>query len=472
MDGRRGEFGRLVRLAAPLVLAQLAQNGLSFVDTVMVGRLGPGALAAMALGATTFFTTSIITSSVLFAVGPLVAQAIGGGRREEAGQVASQALWLALLFSVPGMVIFNTIGPLLGGLGLEPETARLASGYLRAISFGFPFYLLFQALRGFLEGNGDARPIMGIAFLGVVLNIALCEVLIFGHLGFPALGVVGTGFATGTVYFVMFGLALLLVTHRYPDLRLLGGMRTFRPALIRELVRVGWPIGFTTGLEVGLFSASALLMGRFGDDTLAAHQVAMQSASMTFMIPLGMAIATGVLVGQAAGRGDEAAVRRMGFMGIGVAMGVMTLTAALFHFAPAVVIGLYADISNPANGPMMAMAVSFLSIAAVFQLFDGVQVTAVGALRGLKDTRVPALYTLVSYWLVGMPLGLLLAFRMGVGARGLWFGMVAGLATSAVLMTTRFARRTGGGPGRRPLGGEHQVTDAPAPASQPPQLVP
>lgn len=439
---RRSEFLGLLRLAGPLVLAQLAQNGLGFVDTLMVGRLGPGALAAMALGATTFFTTSIVTSSVLFSVGPLVAQAVGAGRRDEAGQVASQALWLALVFSVPGLVVFNTIGPLLAGLGLEPETARLAAGYLRAISFGYPFYLAFQALRGFLEGNGDAKPIMVIAFLGVALNVGLCEVLIFGHLGFPALGVVGTGFATATVYGVMFALVLLLVSWRYPERRVVPGMRRLRPDLMREVVRVGWPIGMTTGLEVGLFSVSALLMGRFGDDVLAAHQVAMQSASMTFMIPLGMAIATGVLVGQAAGRGDGLAVRRTGFMGLTVAVAAMALAALLFRFAPRLVIGLYTDVAEPANEAMVAVAVAFLSIAALFQLFDGVQVTAVGALRGLKDTRVPMLYTLVSYWLVGMPSGLALAFWAGVGPRGLWFGMVAGLATSAVLMTTRFARRT------------------------------
>lgn len=440
--GRRSEFIGLLRLAAPLVLAQLAQNGLGFVDTLMVGRLGPGALAAMALGTTTFFTTAIITSSVLYAVGPTVAQAIGGGRRDEAGHVASQAMWLALVFAVPGLVIFNTVGPLLQQLGLEPETVRLASGYLRAISFGYPFYLGFQALRGFLEGNGDARPIMFIAFLGVGLNVLLCEALIFGHFGFPALGVIGTGYATATVYFVMFGLVALLITWRYPMQRILRGMAQVRPQLMRELVRVGWPIGFTTGLEVGLFSLSALLMGRFGDDVLAAHQVAIQSASMTFMLPLGMAIATGVLVGQAAGRGDGAAVRRMGFMGIGVAVAFMVLTASLFAFAPRLVIGLYTDLSDPANSSMIATAMSFLAIAALFQLFDGVQVTAIGALRGLKDTRVPMFLTLVSYWVVGMPLGLLLAFELGVGARGLWFGMVAGLATSAVLMTYRFARRS------------------------------
>lgn len=439
---RRSEFVELARLAAPLVLAQLAQNGLGFVDTLMVGRLGPGALAAMALGATTFFTTSIITSSVLFAVGPTVAQAVGGGRRAEAGAVASQALWLAVACAIPGLIIFNTVGPLLTRFGLEPETARLAAGYLRAISFGYPFYLGFQVLRGYLEGNGDARPIMGIAFLGVALNVVLCEALIFGHFGFPALGVVGTGYATATVYLVMFVLAAALVSWRYAAHGILRGMRRLRPRIIGELVRLGWPIGFTTGLEVGLFSLSALLMGRFGDDMLAAHQVAIQSASMTFMVPLGMAISTGVLVGQAAGRGDIGAVRRMGYMGIGLGVAFMVLTALLFTFAPRAVIGLYTDLSEPANGPMIAAAVGFLSIAALFQLFDGVQVTAIGALRGLKDTRVPMFFTLISYWVVGMPLGLLLAFRLGVGPRGLWFGMVAGLATAAILMTTRFARRS------------------------------
>ncbi|MDT3681496.1 MAG: MATE family efflux transporter [Truepera sp.] len=439
---RKSEFLRLLRLAGPLVLAQLAQNGMSFVDTFMVGRLGPGALAAMALGATTFFTTSIVTSSVLFAVGPVVAQAIGAGRRDEAGHVASQALWLAVVFAVPGIVIFHSIGPLLYLFGLEPETAALAAGYLRAISLGFPFFLGFQALRGFLEGNGDARPIMYIAFFGVALNVLLCEALIFGHFGLPALGVVGTGYATATVYLVMFVLVAALVTWRYPKQAVLRGMRHLEFQVMRELVRVGWPIGFTTGAEVGLFTLSALLMGRFGEDILAGHQVAMQSVSMTFMVPLGMSIATGVLVGQAAGRGDDAAVRRMGFMGILAAIGFMTLTACLFAFAPRYVIGIYASLDDPTNASMIATAAGFLGIAAIFQLFDGVQVTAIGALRGLRDTRMPMLYTIFSYWLVGVPVGLLLAFKLGFGPRGLWFGMVAGLATSAVLMTVRFARRS------------------------------
>ncbi len=439
---RRSEFLGLLRLAAPLVLAQLAQNGLSFVDTLMVGRLGAGALAAMALGGSFYFTTGVITSSVLYAVGPVVAQAIGAGRRAEAGHAASRALWLAVALSIPGLVIFNAIGPVLVRFGLEPETARLAAGYLRAISFGFPFYLGFAALRGFLEGHGDARPIMYIAFFGVALNVVLCEVLIFGHLGFPALGVIGTGYATATVYTVMFALVAALVVWRYPRQRVFAGMADVRPRMLGELVRLGWPIAFTTGMEVGLFSLSSLIIARFGDSVLAAHQVAMQSASMTFMVPLGVAIATGVIVGQAAGAGDMAKVRRTGFMGIGVAVGFMLCSATFFLVAPRFVIGLYTDVDAPGNAAMAAAAIGFLSIAALFQLFDGVQVTAIGALRGLKDTRMPMLLTLVSYWVVGMPLGLLLAFRLGVGAKGLWYGMVAGLVASAVLMSTRFARRS------------------------------
>ena len=439
---RRSEFFGLLRLAAPLVLAQLAQNGLGFVDTLMVGRLGAGALAAMALGGSFYFTTGIITSSILFAVGPTVAQAIGGGRRSEAAHAASQALWLALVLAIPGIVVFHAVGPILLRLGLEAETARLAGGYLRAISFGFPFYLGFTALRGFLEGHGDARPIMYIAFFGVALNVGLCEVLIFGHLGFPALGVVGTGFATAAVYTIMFLLAAGLVAWRYPKQRVLAGMARLRPRVMRELVKIGWPIAFTTGMEVGLFSLCGLLIARFGDSVLAAHQVAMQSASMTFMVPLGMAIATSVIVGQAAGAGDMAQVRRTGVMGIGVAVGFMPCSATLYLLAPRFVIGLYTDVSAPGNAAMVAAAVGFLGIAALFQLFDGVQVTAIGALRGLKDTRVPMLLTLVSYWIVGMPLGLLLAFGLGVGAKGLWYGMVAGLAAASVLMSARFARRS------------------------------
>ncbi len=434
------EVRKLLTLALPLAVAQLAQNAMGFVDTLMVGRLGPTALAGMALGATTFSTLFVILMAVLLAVSPLVAHAVGARREGEPARITRQALLMALLLSLPGMAACFATEPLLHALGLPTGAANLAGEYLRAVALGLPFALGFMALRGFYEGQGDARPILVIALGGVALNVFFNDMLVFGRYGLPALGVAGTGYATTLVYLAMFGAVALLARWRYAGAALFRGFSKVEPRIIREILRLGWPISITLGLEVGLFSVTSFVMGGFGDAVLAGHQIAMQSSSMTFMIPLGIATATAVLVGQAAGRGDPAAVRRAGLLGIKLATGFMCLSALLFWLAPRFVIGLYVDVADPVNAALIGHAVSFLAIAAMFQLVDGMQVAAAGALRGLKDTRVPMFLTLVAYWGVGLVSGLILAFGLGFGPRGLWFGLVAGLSVAALLLTSRFLR--------------------------------
>ena len=427
-------------LAVPLVLAQLAQNGMSVVDTLMVGRLGPRDLAGIALGGSTFTFVFIVCMAVLFAVGPMVAQAHGARRPEDAARATRQGLWMALALSVPGVIVFLEARPLLVLTGQDAATAAVSADYLRAMAWGFPFALAFTALRGFLEGQGDTRPILVAAAVGVGLNVVANEILMFGRLGMPRLGLVGTGYATSVVYAVMTLLVAAYLRVRYRRYRIFAGMRQPDLGTLRELVRIGWPISFTLGFEVGLFWLTALLMGRFGDAALAGHQIALQSASTTFMVPLGISIASGVRVGQAVGRSDAGGVVRGGVAGITLSAAFMACAAALFWLAPDTVIGLYLPVHAPGNGAVVAFARRFLAIAAIFQVFDGTQVSASGALRGLKDTRVPMLLTLVAYWLVGVPVGVWLAFGIGAGPSGLWFGLVAGLATSAALLVTRFAR--------------------------------
>jgi MATE family multidrug resistance protein len=436
----RREFREMGLLAVPLVLAQLAQNGMSVVDTLMVGRLGARDLAGIALGGSTFTFVFILCMAVLFAVGPMVAQAHGGRRPEDAARATRQGLWMALALSVPGVIVFLEAGPLLVLAGQDAATAAASAAYLRAMAWGFPFALAFTALRGFLEGQGDTRPILVVAALGVGLNVIANEVLMFGRLGFPRLGLVGTGYATSVVYAVMALLIAVYLRARYRRYRVFAGMRQPDLGTLRELVRIGWPISFTLGFEVGLFWLTALLMGRFGDAALAGHQIALQSASTTFMVPLGISIAAGVRVGQAAGRSDPGGVARGGVVGITLSALFMACAAALFWLAPDAVIGLYLPVHAPGNAEVVAFARRFLAIAAIFQVFDGTQVSASGSLRGLKDTRVPMLLTLVAYWLVGVPVGVWLAFGSGAGPSGLWFGLVAGLATAAALLVTRFVR--------------------------------
>ena len=438
----RKELKALFVLALPLILAQIAQTSMSFIDTLMVGRLGSDALAAIALGATIFMFVSLLLMGSLFSVGPMVSQAHGANKPREAARATRQGLWLGTGMSVPAIILFWNIEPLLIGMGQDAVVAQQSAAYLRAISFGILPSLWVTAFRGLLEGIAVTRPIMLITFIGVGLNITFNYVLIFGKFGFPALGLVGSGYASLIVYFSMFIMTAVYVSKRYGHYRIFADLRVPDVSVLKELIRVGVPIGLTLGFEASLFSVSALLMGVLGKTELAAHQIAVQTASMTFMVPLGLSIATSIRVGQAKGRGDSAAVRRAGYQGITMSTLTMLFSASFFLLAPRFIIGLYIDITDPANADVIRYAILFLSMAAMFQLADGLQVSASGALRGLKDTKVPMVISFIAYWLVGMSSGVYLTFVANVGGRGLWIGLVVGLSTAAALLIWRFVRLT------------------------------
>ncbi len=433
------EVRRTLTLALPLILAQLAQMSASFVDTLMVGRLGNTQLAGIALGSSIFFLTFLVCSGVLFSVGPTVSQAFGAGETKAAGRAAQQGIFLALLLSVPALVLFSQIGRILPLLGQEPGAVRLATGYVQAIAWGFVPALLTISLRGLLEGISNPRPVMYIAFLGVGFNALMNYLLMFGNWGFPALGLVGTGYASALSFWLSLALLVLYSARTLPQFEVFR-FRGVDARVLADLFRIGLPIGLTLGFEAGLFSATAILMGTLGTVPLAAHQIAMQSASFTFMVPLGLASATAVRVGQAVGRRDPGGVQQAGWVGITLSAGVMFVSALTFWLIPERVVGLYLDASDPANKAVVRTAARFLAFAAIFQVFDGLQVSAAGALRGLKDTRVPMLMSLASYWGVGLSSGLLLAFTLGLGGRGLWLGLVLGLVTAAFLLVGRFRR--------------------------------
>ena len=433
------EVRRTLTLALPLILAQLAQMSASFVDTLMVGRLGNTQLAGIALGGSIFFLTFLVCGGVLFSVGPTVSQAFGAGETKAAGRAAQQGFFLALLLSVPALVLFSQIGRILPLLGQEPGAVRLATGYVQAIAWGFVPALLTISLRGLLEGISNPRPVMYIAFLGVGFNALMNYLLMFGNWGFPALGLVGTGYASALSFWLSFALLVLYSVRTLPQFEVFR-FRGVDSGVLANLLRIGLPIGLTLGFEAGLFSATAVLMGTLGTVPLAAHQIAIQSASFTFMVPLGLASATAVRVGQAVGRRDPAGVQRAGWVGVALSAGVMLVSALTFWLVPERVVGLYLELDDPANAAVVRTAVRFLAFAALFQVFDGLQVSAAGALRGLKDTRVPMLISLTSYWGVGLSSGVLLAFGLGLGGRGLWLGLVLGLVTAAFLLVGRFQR--------------------------------
>ena len=441
----RREIRATVALAAPLALTQLAQMAMSFVDVIMIGRLGTASMAAGVVGSSLFFTLMLICLGVVMAVNPLVAHADGAGDDAEVGRSARQGLWLATALGVPLVVALGFIEPVLLAVGQEPETAALAAGYVGAIRWGLVPNLWLTALRGFTEGLSRPRPVLIITLIGIVVNVFGNWVLMYGKLGFPALGLIGTGWSSAIVMAVMFTLMAGYVRF-IPSLRqyrVFAGLRKPDAEHFRALFRLGWPIGVQFGLEAGLFMAGTLLVGLFGATALAAHQVALNASSVTFMVPLGIGMAATVRVGQALGRGDAPGAARAGWTAIALGASFMSGAALLFWLRPEWVVWVYTGQGTETVSPeTIRMAAALLGIAAVFQVVDGTQASAAGALRGLKDTRLPMLIGAVSYWVVGMGTAVVLAFVLEMGALGVWWGLTAGLATAAVLLTLRFRRRT------------------------------
>lgn len=455
------ELGATLRLAVPLVLAQLAQVATSFVDTLMIGRwLGPDALAAGVLGSTLFFTMMLIGIGVVLAVGPTVAQCygaleVGEGDAADIGRAARQGLWLATFLGVPMMVLLWNAEPFLLAVGQPEATAALATDYLRAILWGALPNLWFASLRGLMEGLGRPRIILLVTLGAVGLNVLGNYALMIGAWGFPALGLAGCGWSSTIVFWGLFA-ALGTYVARAADTRpyeVFAHLRRPDPAMLGGLVRVGWPIGVSFGIEAGLFLISTLLVGRIGtqvvgdaaaaNTALAAHQIALNAASITFMVPLGLALAATARVGQAVGRGDPRGAERAGWAAMLLGSAFMVGAAALFWLRPRWVVGAYLDLGEAGVAGVTEQAAALLGIAAVFQLVDGIQVTANGSLRGLKDTRVPMWIALATYWGVGLTLAVVLGFGLGgveaLGAAGVWWGLTAGLGAAAAALTARFA---------------------------------
>jgi MATE family multidrug resistance protein len=432
-------------LAMPLAAANVSQMAMSVVDTVMVGTLGAVPLAAVALGGGFYFTSVVICQGVLTAVAPLSAYSIGSGDRDAAGRVAGSGLVLAAVFSVLVIAVMTAGGGLLGLIGYDPALAEQIARFLRAICWGAPGFLGFVVLRSLLASLARARAVMIVLMLCVPANVGLNWVLIFGHLGMPALGLTGAAYASASVQWLMFiGLALAVWALRLRDRapRLRGEWHEIG-ADFRRIFKLGGPIGGLQALEIGVFVVSSAVVGLFGADALAGHQIAINYASMTFMIPLGVAQAATVRVAAERGAGAPAAGRLAAFVALGLGASVMAASAIVIWTVPGVIVSAYVAVGNPANAALVAFALRFLAFAALFQIADGVQVVAAGALRGYEDTTVPMLLAGLGYWLIGFAGGWTLAFPLGLGPVGMWWGFVIGLVTVAALLTVRLYHRAG-----------------------------
>ena len=432
-------------LSWPIILTNLAQMALNTTDVVMMGWLGPQALAAGALGFNLYFPFAIFGIGVLAAVAPMAARAIGARRSSvrDVRRTVRQGLWAAMAISAPVWVVLWNAEPILIALGQEPVLAARAEQYMRALEWAYLPFLAYLVLRSFVTAL--ERPVWAMLIVGaaVPLNALADWCLIFGNFGFPRMELTGAGLATTLVSTLMFaGLAFLVMRDRkFRRYHIFG--RFWRPDWPRflELWRLGLPIAATLVFEVSIFNAAVFLMGLVGPTALAAHAIAIQIASLSFMVPLGFSQAVTVRVGLAFGAGDKEGIRRAGWTAYAMGVGFMALCACVMLFAPRLLIGGFLDLSRPENLPVVQLAVTFLMFAALFQIVDGAQAVGAGMLRGLHDTRVPMLIAAVGYWGIGLPLGVVLAFPMGLAGSGIWIGLAAGLASVAALMTGRWAMR-------------------------------
>jgi multidrug resistance protein, MATE family len=431
------EMRATVAVAGPLAAANLAQMAMGFTNTVMVGSLGSAALAAAGLGTSLYFTIAVVCSGVLTAVAPLAAHAIGAGDSRRAGRVAREGIVLAALLAVPVVATLMVLPRLLAVLGYEPALAAEIGRFLGAIAWAAPSFLGFAVLRSFLVAASHSRAVMVALILCIPMNAGLNWILIFGHFGAPAIGIAGSGCATAIIQWLMFT-GLAFYAQMMPSLaRYRMKSLSRRGAEIRRILHLGLPIGGILGLEIGVFATTGILMGLLGADALGAHQLVMNCISVIFMVPLGIAQAATVRVAVALGSGAPAAARRAGLVAIALGVAYMALMAVVLITAPRAIARIYVDIDAPANRGLVEIALNLLAIAALFQIFDGMQAIAAGALRGYRDTKVPLLLAVIGYWGIGFAGGWLLAFPAGYGPIGLWSGLAVGLAAVAVMLTVR-----------------------------------
>jgi MATE family multidrug resistance protein len=427
----RGELRPMLALAAPVVMAELGWVTMGIVDTIMVGSLGAGAIGAVGLASMLFVAVAVFAMGLLLGLDPLVAQAFGARRLDECHRWLVDGLWLSAMVAPPMIAVVFAMNATMGWWGLPLDVLVLAQPYLAILAWSLVPLLAYVAFRRYLQAMNLVRPVMFALVAANLVNAAANWVLIGGHLGAPAMGVRGSAYATLAARIFMAAWLLLVIVrheaHVTPNLR--DTPFAFDRSRVRQLFLLGIPAAGQTVLEVGVFTAATALAGRVSSDALAAHQIALNLAALTFMVPLGIASAAAVRVGQAIGRHDRRAAIAAGWTAIGLGVGFMAVAAATFLLIPRFLIRLFTP--DPA---VLEVGVSLLFVAAAFQLFDGLQGVTTGALRGLADTRTAMMWNLAGHWLVGLPLAYVLCFRFRLGVVGLWWGLSAGLTICGVAL--------------------------------------
>jgi MATE family multidrug resistance protein len=432
----RNDLRELFALALPVVTVQVGLMTMGVVDSIMVGSISAAALGGVALGNVIFFAASVFGMGVLLSLDPVVSQAVGAGDRPAIARGLQRGILLSLALTAPISLLLLATGPLLRAMSQPADVIPIATGYVwREIPSVFPYYA-FIVFRQTLQALGRMRAIVTVIVAANLLNAALNWVLIFGHLGLAPMGANGSAWATTIARWAMLAGIVALAWRTLRPHLLPVRRESFELRPLGRMVAIGAPIGVHMQLEFGVFGAVGLLMGWIGTEAVAAHQVAINLASLTFMVPLGVAGAATVLVGRAIGEGEQSRARRAAGAALLTGVGFMVLTAVAFLAVPRLLAGIYSR-----DAGVLALAAVLIPIAGVFQVFDGLQVVSGGVLRGLADTRYPAVVGLVGFWLLGLPISLALSFGFGMGAAGLWWGLAAGLAVAGLLLAARVRSR-------------------------------
>lgn len=439
------EVRATVGLAWPMVLTNVAQTAMTATDVMMMGRLGANTVAAGALGSNLYFAPLMFGLGLMLATSPMMASELGRRRHSvrDIRRTVRQGLWTAIAVCVPMWAMLWNAEAILLAMGQQPDLSAAAGGYMRTLMWGIlPFYG-YIVLRSFISALERPGWALAIVFVAVGFNVLANWCLMFGNLGFPAMGIAGSGLATTLSNLLMLGglVAVVSIDGRFRRYSLFGRFWRADWPRFRALWKLGLPIAAMVAFEVTIFNAAAFMMGLIDAPSLAAHAIALQIASISFMVPLGLGQAVTVRVGRAWGAGDADAVARAGWAAYFLSLAFMSTMALTMFIFPRQLIGAFLDLDDPANAVVLSLGVSFLAYAALFQIVDGAQAVGSGMLRGLHDTAVPMVFAGIGYWGIGLPLGALLAFRLGFGGIGIWIGLSTGLAVVALLLLARWLRR-------------------------------
>lgn len=438
------ELRAILRISAPLAAAYLAEIAMGITDMLFVGRLGGVELAAVGLASSALFELVIVAVGVISIVAVLAAEARGAGDGEGVRRAVRQGFLIALALGIAGTLFAWNLAPLLAMTGQDPRVIAFAERYLQAAAWFIIPYLLFIVLRSFVAALSRAGSIMVITVCAIGANAVLTYALVFGKLGMPALGVAGAGWATTIVAWLMLA-ALVLHTTTAPHFRhfhlFARGLR-LDFSLLKEFFRLGAPVAGITLLEGGMFVAVSIFMGVLGASWLAANQIMFNVCGTGFVIALAVGEATGVRVAHGVGAASPRDVRTSATIGIALGSAVMALSASLLWLFPRQIVSLFLDVGEPGNADVVRNAVILAGIAALFQVFDGLQAVASRGLRGMKDTLVPMWIASIGYWMLGVAGGWLLGFPLGYGARGLWWGLALGLMVTSLALVGRLMAKT------------------------------